>query len=158
MQLNASTPGHQLTFPQDVLPPKNRSFFKEYGMRGWFHQQLKTLGWVCLGDVSFRLQLLGLLDLYPSGRLSHIIAAAPKRACPMLNAHFATLCPRDVMLAETTYFQGCHPDCTSETPAEPTVVFSRFMDNNYIVYVNIPPGLPKQQVVCFKQVFLDVII
>ena len=31
------TLGPQLTFPQDVVLPRNRAFFKEYGMRGWFN-------------------------------------------------------------------------------------------------------------------------
>ena len=151
------TPGPQLTFPQDVVLPRNRAFFKEYGMRGWFNQQFKTLGWIRLGEINFRLLLLGLWDSYPSGRFGHIIAAAPKKARPMLNAHFETLCPRDVMLAETTYFRGCLPDSSPDIPPEPTVLFSRFMDNNYIGYVHIPPGLPRQQVVRFTQVFIDVL-
>ena len=75
----------------------------------------------------------------------------------MLTAHFETLCPRDVILAETIYFRGWLPDCTSETPAEPTVLFSRFMDNNYIGHAHIPPGVPQQQVVCFTQVFIHVL-
>ena len=47
------TPGPRLTFPRDVLLPKNKEFFAKYGMRGWFNQPQKTLGWVSLGDVTF---------------------------------------------------------------------------------------------------------
>ena len=75
----------------------------------------------------------------------------------MLTAHFDILCPRDVMLAETTYFRGCLPNSIPDTPAEPTVLFSRFLDNIYIGYVHIPLGLPQQQVVSFTQVFINVL-
>ena len=141
------TPGPQLTFPKDIVPPRRHDFFARYGMRGWFDQQQKILGWVQLGDVSFALQVLGLWDSFPSGRFGHIIAAAPKRARPLLTAHFDTLNPRDVMLAETTFPKSCLPHPAPETQAGPTVLLSRFMDNNYIGYVNFSCADACQQVV-----------
>ena len=149
------TPGPQLTFPKDIVLFRRRDFFACYGMRGWFDQQHKILGWVRLGDVSFALQVPGLWDSFPSGRFGHIIAAAPKRARPLLTAHFDTLNPRDVMLAETTFPKSCLPDPALVTQAGPTVLLSRFMDNNYIGYVDFSSADACQQVVQFTQVFLD---
>ena len=151
------TPGPQLTFPQHVVLPKRKTFFSSYGMCGWFDQQQKTLGWVQLGDTKFELQLLGLWDSYPSGRFGHIITAAPKRVRPLLTAHFKTMNPREVMLAETSFFQGCLPDLPPIEQAGPTVLLSRFMDNNYIGYVNFESATMRQQVVLFSQVFLDIL-
>ena len=148
------TPGTQLTFPQDIVLPRRRDFFARYGMRGWFDQQQKILGWVQLGNITFALQVLGLWDSFPSGRFGHIIAAAPKRARPLLTAHFDTLNPRDVMLAET-FSESWLPDPAPAAPAGPTVLLSRFMDNNYIGYVNFSSADACQQIVQFTQVFLD---
>ena len=148
------TPGPQLTFPKDIALPRRRNFFACYGMRGWFDQQHKILGWVRLGNVSFALQVLGLWDSFPSRCFGHIIAAAPKRARPLLTAHFHTLNPRDVMLVETTFPKSCVPDSAPVTQAGPTVLLSRFMDNNCIGYVLFSSADAFQQVVQFTPVFL----
>ena len=114
------TPGPQLTFPRDIVPPKRRDFFACYGMRGWSDQQRKTLRWVQLENTKFTVPVLGLWDSYPSGRFGHIIVAAPKRARSLLTAHFDTSNSRDVMLAETNFLEGCLPDPAPAPPAGPT--------------------------------------
>ena len=150
-------PGPRLTFPQDIVLQTRRDFFACYGMRGWFDQQQKTRGWVQLENTKFALQVLGLWDSFPSGRFGHIIAAAPKRARPPLTAHFDMLNSTDVMLAETNFLEGCLPDPAPAPLAGPAVLLSRFMDNNYIGYVNFNPADACQQIVTFTQVFLDVL-
>ena len=110
-------------------------------MRGWFDQENKKLGTVTLQGVSFGMQMLQLWDSHPQGRFGYIVNAAPKRARPLLNTHFAQLSNKSVMLAETQYLQGCLPGGSHTGTPVPTVLLSRFMDNAYIGLVAIPADM-----------------
>ena len=136
--------GPMLTFPRSSVLPKNKQSFPSYGMKGWYDQQNKCLGWVTVQGVQFELLGLGTWDVYPQGRFGHIIMSAPRRERHMLTNYYTALDQRAVMLADTKFPSGClpHPRDT-QTPAHmPAILFARFVDNIYIWISQVWPGIP----------------
>ena len=127
-------PGPMLTFPRNNVLPKNKQFFATYGMKGWFDQHNKCLGWLTVQGVQFEFLGLGMWDAYPQGRFGHIIMSAPRRERNMLTNYFTALDQRAVMLADTKIPDGCLPSPThTRTPAHmPAILFARFVDNIYM--------------------------
>ena len=127
-------PGPMLAFPRNSVLPRDKQFFTTYGMKGWFDQQNKCLGWVTVQGMCLELQGLGMWDAYPQGRFGHIIMSAPRRERPLLTNYLTALDQRAVMLADTCYPEGCLP-ATEHTCARthmPTMLMARFVDNVYL--------------------------
>ena len=155
-------PGPTLTFPSAKVLPRNIEFFETFGMKGWFQQSNKTLGWVTLNDTRIQFQALGTWDSHPQGPFGHIVLSAPRRERAFLSGYLTLLNPRSVMLADTRHLTGClTPDqCPNppSLPSEPVVLFGRYVDNVYTGVVGIQDNSQLfHSLTRFLEVFLNAV-
>ena len=128
----ALKPGPSLTFPTFAWVPKDTQTFNVSGMQGWFESSWKHLGALCVLGVQSELHALVLWDSHPEGRVSHIIQSAPRRQHFFLRNYFLNVDPLKCMLGESTSM----PELVCD---QPTTLLTRYMDNTYVAFCNVPP-------------------
>ena len=112
-------PGPLLTFPQVAFVPHDKKLFEQQGMQGWFSPEDRLLFTLTLDDLDVPVFAMGLWDSHPEGRVGKIIDRSLRTQ-------------RKFLLQETTV--------QSPETTDPAVLLTRYMDNNYIALLNIPPA------------------
>ena len=93
------------------------------------------MGTLCVQGVSIELRALALWDSHPEGRLGHIIQSPPRRQHFFLRNYFLHVDPIRCIFAETS-------QATALLSTEPAILLTRYMDNTYIAFCNIPDDEP----------------
>ena len=120
------------TFPHAAFVPHNRRFFENQGMQGLFSPEERLLFTLTLGEVQVLVFAMGLWDSHPEGRVGKIIDRSVCTQRKFLLQYFLNFRPIHCMIQETTVH---NPETI-----DPSVLLTRYMDNNYIAVLNIPPG------------------
>ena len=124
-------PGPTLTFPKVAWVPKDTHTFNRTGMSGWFEPAWKLVGTLFVQGVHIELRAVALWDSHPEGRLGHIIQSAPRKQHFFLRNYFLQVDPIRCIVAETSH-------TTAVLSTEPAILLTRYMDNTYVAFCNIP--------------------
>ena len=101
-------------------------------MQGWFSPEDRLLFTLSLNEFDVPVFAMGLWDSHPEGRIGRIMDRSVRTQRKFLLQYFLNFCPTRCMIHETAVQ-------FSQT-IDPAVLLTRYMDNNYIALLNIPPA------------------
>ena len=89
-----------LTFPQDVVVPRDKGTFNFAGMHGWVEPEAKIFGMVNICGFPIDLAAVPLWDAHPQGRVGQVLTLAPKSQHKFLMGYFSSVIPSKCVAAE----------------------------------------------------------
>ena len=122
-----------------------RGILRQDGFGGWWSPTDFSFGSLDISGVRIDLLATSLWDAAPDGRMGTVVACAPPRDRALLNDFFKELDPVECVIGEAKRgWCGWSTRVSDPEPpvsAQPGVLFSRFRDNIYIIFMNICPAL-----------------
>ena len=126
-------------------PFLHSSTLRTDGFGGWWGPTDASFGYLDVDGVQVDLLVTSLWDGAPDGRMGTVIASAPPRDRARLREFFRELDPMDFVVSEARrgwWGWATRPsDPAVPISTSPGILFSRFRDNIYIIFMNIHPAL-----------------